>query len=892
MKNLLKHWISKKFKMKSVLFICSICIVAAYIAGTDCKQTKISTIERIKKHQDWLKRHCKPKSYKIPPKQPLLSELSNLWRKKKEMTITQKGNKKKQNIQNETTSKHSSTKNVMTLKPLEILRNESHYKILSSKLENTTTISTYPAIDIIEEGTEDPLKSSPNILNIAITQKSTNLANISARKIFEPKVRTYPHWDNWSNWSECSRSCDGGVMHQTRKCIGRKSLTGNQFISDACFGYYKRYQLCNDFPCPAKSKGFRANQCAAYNGILFEGHRYSWQPYRKDDAECELNCMPLGMKYYATLSESVINGTPCKRSAEYYRLNFLGRALCVDGVCKAVNADGSINGAYAHSGAVSCGGLLCRPVTKIFTRDPQPDDVLVHVATIPTGASNISITELRNSVNLLVLRTSQQKSIVNSESIVSESGSYEAVGATFDYHRIDGVQNSDGVTEWITSTGPIWDSMELLIFGKSQNPGIKYEYMLPIISDSEENELSVENNNGLLRSGGENASPLSNSRTGRRRNFTWKVVGFSACTKSCGGGVQAPIVRCIRENLLRYYSQRRCIHSEKPVLNENLLHCNTQPCPAYWHFEKWGECRCLNERAFRRREVSCLQELASGTVIQVDNTACMEEMPPTQKQCECPNSRGGDLSRYRLHSNSESANSTRRQRIMIDNSSINAVWLTSEWNQYCSATCGLGVEYRTIFCDRSEVGAVRCDPNKTPENRRPCVKPSCEDGEWFVGPWSSCNGDCFNLRRSRVVLCIKNKLIVDHKMCNLKLKPQLFEKCSHDEEEITFCAPRWHYSEWSQCTKSCDGGTQRRNLRCLEYDGTQNNLRDSTKCRYAARETIFRSCNTHDCNEHHQNYSSSTCTDKLSNCKWAAKGKLCSYEYYRMSCCISCAGGI
>ncbi|BFF94988.1 thrombospondin type-1 domain-containing protein 4 [Drosophila madeirensis] len=872
--------------MKYLFVICSICIVGAYIAGTDCLQTKISTIERIKKHQEWLKRHCKPKSYKIQPNRTQLSELSNLWRQKK-------GNKKLQYIQNETTSKHSNKTNLVMLKPLEILSNESHYEILSSKLSNTTKSSTFRPVKVIEEGTIDPIESTTNIVNLAITQKSINFANISDRKRLEIKVRTYPRWDNWSNWSECSRSCGGGVMHQTRKCIGRKSLTGTQFISDACFGYFKRYQLCNDTPCPAKSKGFRAIQCEAYNGILFEGHRYSWQPYVKDDAECELNCMPSGLKYYATLSESVINGTPCKRSAEYYRLNVLGRALCVDGVCKAVNADGSINGTYAHSGSVSCGGLLCRPVTRIFTQDPQPNDGLVHVATIPAGASNISITELRNSVNLLVLRTSQQQNIVNSESNVSESGSYEALGTIFDYHRIDGVQNSDGVTEWITSSGPIRDSLEILLFGNNRNPGIKYEYMLPIISDSEENELSGENNNSLLRSGGEDASTSSSSRPGRRRNFTWKVVGFSACSKSCGGGVQAPIVRCIRENLLRYYSQRRCIHSKKPVVNENLLHCNTQPCPAYWHYEKWGECRCLKERAFRRREVSCLQELASGTVIHVDSTACMEEMPPTQKQCECPDNRSRELSRYRLHINSESANSTRRQRIMIDNSSSsnNAVWLTSEWNQYCSATCGLGVEYRTVFCDRSEAGAVRCDPNKTPENRRPCAKPSCEYGEWFVGPWSSCNGDCFNLIRSRDVLCIQNKLIVDQKMCKLELKPQTFEKCSHDEGEITFCAPRWHYSEWSKCTKSCNGGTQRRSVRCLDYDATQNSLRDSTKCRYAAREPIFRSCNAQDCDEHHQNYSSSTCTDKLSNCKWAAEGKLCSYDYYRINCCTSCGGG-
>lgn len=64
---------------------------------------------------------------------------------------------------------------------------------------------------------------------------------------------------------------------------------------------------------------------------------------------------------------------------------------------------------------------------------------------------------------LSVLRTSEQKNIFNGENEISESGSYEAAGATFDYHRIDGVQQGEGVTEWITCTGPIKDPVELLV---------------------------------------------------------------------------------------------------------------------------------------------------------------------------------------------------------------------------------------------------------------------------------------------------------------------------------------------------------------------------------------------------------------------------------------------
>jgi len=53
-----------------------------------------------------------------------------------------------------------------------------------------------------------------------------------------------------------------------------------------------------------------------------------------------------------------------------------------------------------NSGAVRCGVLICRPVSGIFTKNPLPSGY-VHVATIPHGASNISITELKNSINFL-----------------------------------------------------------------------------------------------------------------------------------------------------------------------------------------------------------------------------------------------------------------------------------------------------------------------------------------------------------------------------------------------------------------------------------------------------------------------------------------------------------
>lgn len=58
--------------------------------------------------------------------------------------------------------------------------------------------------------------------------------------------------------------------------------------------------------------------------------------------------------------------------------------------------------------------------------------------------------------------------IVNGDNIISDSGIYKAAGAVFDYRRIDDAidtsdENTEGVTEWITATGPIREAVHLMV---------------------------------------------------------------------------------------------------------------------------------------------------------------------------------------------------------------------------------------------------------------------------------------------------------------------------------------------------------------------------------------------------------------------------------------------
>lgn len=175
-------------------------------------------------------------------------------------------------------------------------------------------------------------------------------------------------------------------------------------------------------------------------------------------------------------------------------------------------------------------------------------------------------------------------------------------------------------------------------------------------------------------------------------------------------------------------------------MNENQLKCNTQPCPAYWKLSDWTDCRCgeHNEEEFRSREVKCVQELMSGIVIQVKHAACIDDEPSTREKCECGKTKVRRPSSIVNRAHGDGTQGKGRVRPKIQEARKHGTWLTAMWSEECSAVCGMGVQYRSIFCDRSaSPNSERCDLRITPDSTRECSSnEKCAYGEWFAGPWS------------------------------------------------------------------------------------------------------------------------------------------------------------
>lgn len=204
----------------------------------------------------------------------------------------------------------------------------------------------------------------------------------------------------------------------------------------------------------------------------------------------------------------------------------------------------------------------------------------------------------------------------------------------------------------------------------------------------------------------------------RKSAFVWKVVSFSSCSKTCGGGTLTPIIRCVREGTSKFFNHKRCAHQTKPVLNESVLRCNAQPCPAYWKVDEWTACNCglPNERDHQTREIKCVQELTSGVVIQVNEGACLAKLPDKRQECNCPKQqiayyrtahRGRDKGHHHHHHNHHQHHAA--PITLIGNSTIGkrahhlegrkpGIWLATDWSEQVKRTANENCFFFSLKC--------------------------------------------------------------------------------------------------------------------------------------------------------------------------------------------------
>ncbi|KAM9593052.1 A disintegrin and metalloproteinase with thrombospondin motifs 9 isoform 1-T1 [Trichechus inunguis] len=167
------------------------------------------------------------------------------------------------------------------------------------------------------------------------------------------------------------------------------------------------------------------------------------------------------------------------------------------------------------------------------------------------------------------------------------------------------------------------------------------------------------------------------------------------------------------------------------------------------------------------------------------------------------------------------------------------------WNshgpwQACSKPCQ-GERERKLVCTRESdqltVSDQRCDRLPKPG---PITEPCGTDCElrWHVASRSECSAQCGLGYRTLDIFCAKYSRLdgktekVDDSFCSSQPRPSNREKCSGECN-----AGGWRYSAWTECSKSCDGGVQRRRAICVN---SRNDVLDDSKCTHQEKVVVQR----------------------------------------------------
>ena len=116
-----------------------------------------------------------------------------------------------------------------------------------------------------------------------------------------------------------------------------------------------------------------------------------------------------------------------------------------------------------------------------------------YLATIPSGACNVTVIEPTKTKNNLALRWKLDKDYYfNGGWMIKQSGNYSAGGNSFQYERPGSFQDDGADAEYIKFTSQLSLGMDVFLIVKSSNPGVQFSYELPPIKNSQESLINTQ----------------------------------------------------------------------------------------------------------------------------------------------------------------------------------------------------------------------------------------------------------------------------------------------------------------------------------------------------------------------------------------------------------------
>lgn len=309
---------------------------------------------------------------------------------------------------------------------------------------------------------------------------------------------------------------------------------------------------------------------------------------------------------------------------------------------------------------------------------------------------------------------------------------------------------------------------------------------------------------------------------------------WSMCTVTCSRGSQLRLRIC--SNPIPQHGGQNC-----PGNFSDLRYCDFGPCPIHGNWtawSQWSDCSKTCANGTRSRNRTCSSPVpqfggrnCSGEVTEIKS--CIKAPCPIpgkwatwSQWSECSKScSGGRKSRRRTCNNPSPSNggqpctgrATETEMCQLIPCPIDGGW--GEWSNWteCSKTCSEGIKSRYRNCNNppSQHGGKQCSGNFNQSKH--CSHQSCFiHGEWTEwSNWTDCSKTCDVGQQTRTRLCL-----------NPNLKPvgraNDIISCAGNETDMRVCVQGpcsnqsiWTgWSSWSQCSISCGLGKQERFRNC------------------------------------------------------------------------------
>ncbi|XP_011363662.1 ADAMTS-like protein 1 [Pteropus vampyrus] len=673
-------------------------------------------------------------------------------------------------------------------------------------------------------------------------------------------------WDAWGPWSECSRTCGGGASYSLRRCLSSKSCEGRNI----------RYRTCSNVDCPPEAGDFRAQQCSAHNDVKHHGQFYEWLPVSNDpDNPCSLKCQAKGTALVVELSPKVLDGTRCYTES---------LDMCISGLCQIVGCDHQLGSTVKEDNCGVCNGdgSTCRLVRGQYKSQLSATKLDDTVVAIPYGSRHIRL--VLKGPDHLYLETKTLQG-AKGENSLNSTGTFLVDNSSVNFQkfpdkeilRMAGPLTADFIVK-IRNSGPANSTVQFIFyqpiihrwretdfFPCSATCGGGYQLTSAECYDLRSNRVVAdqychyypENIKPKPKLQECNLDPCPAS-DGYKQIMPydlyhplprWEATPWTACSSSCGGGIQNRAVSCVEEDIQGHVTsveEWKCMYTPKmPIVQP----CNIFDCPK-WLAQEWSPCTVTCGQGLRYRVVLCINHRGMHT------GGCSPKTKPHIKEeciiptpCYKPKEKLPVEAKQPWHKQAQE---------LEEGAAVSEEPSYEKMKSLMGAPINLGVrdmsgvQEAVVSCLNKQTREP-ADENLCVTSRRPpkllkaCSLDPCP-ARWEIGKWSLCSLTCGVGLQTRDVFCshllsreMNETVILADELCR-QPKPSTVQACNRFN-----CPPAWYPAQWQPCSRTCGGGIQKREVLCKQRmaDGSFLELPD-TFCS-ASKLASQQACKKDDC---------------------------------------------